>query len=163
MKNKEIYVSLIPRSTLIKRFEKTPAALEINHKAWENYWEEKKEYPHLSPDWEDALTINWWEEEPIRGDAIGIKVDDLMKRAPNSHEHQLHWTKSSWFQGTVNIWIAVENEYVKEVVISTTGSRMNSGLLHHLLTIFEPFDVLLMDKAGFLLESSIDSIKKLAH
>lgn len=159
-KSKEVFVTLIPKSSLIERYGQIPEQLEINTQAWKDYWEKKSSDNSIKPDWEDALTINWWENVPASVDKISSELDKLLTKV-TTNEVNIRWEKKNWFLGTVKFWAHVQDEQIRELVLSTTTVRVNPILINNVLNIFNHYDVLLMDKHGGLSPSEWNSVKDL--
>ena len=71
-------LTLIPKSALINKYNYIPDDLFIDNDGWENHF--AKSDLHEAYDFEDALTINWWDKSSIRVD----QLFPILKNIPES-------------------------------------------------------------------------------
>jgi hypothetical protein len=149
-------VYFIPRSSLIERYGHIPAQLEIKTMAWEDYFNDFK--LDEEPDFEDAMTINWWQ---------GLNVDfDEILPALEEFGEVVEWTSQSnglrqfGNNDTDDISVGFDpiTSKVESLHCRLDVRQIDKAFADKACSLARRFDCLFMDRQAWLYEPTIDKL-----
>ncbi|HEX8737070.1 MAG TPA: hypothetical protein VF721_17190 [Pyrinomonadaceae bacterium] len=84
-------LEVIPQKSVIERFGEIPKTLEINREGWNDFWQKITENIKSEPDFEDALTINWWTGVFFDKPQIISAIDKLISYSKWEDDSSITW------------------------------------------------------------------------
>jgi len=152
----QFHIYLIPKQSLLQKYNTIPDTLEIKTEDWEDFTENFSVYEGVP--FEDAMTIHWWKP-------LNLSFDALLPIVQSFGDLQ-EWTKTcdglKQFGDTEGPDICVSYEPQTNIVeeVSCRIDVRADTLFHinQLLSLAGQFDCLLMDSKGSLYSPTIDNL-----
>lgn len=149
-------LKVIPKESVIKKFGIVPVKLEINHKGWENHWKKRLKGIRSVPDFEDAHTINWWENVYFDKAQTILSINDLVEQCDWSNAETVSWKGDTSNNRDNDVYIHFDKS--GEIFEFTFRTDLRDGLLDFLaemLEICERNEWLVMDVKGYLMNPNL--------
>lgn len=147
---------VIPKEPLIKRFGFIPAKLEINHKGWENHWQNRLKNIKSEIDFEDAYTINWWENVPFNKTKIISSINAFIKQCDWSNSETISWKGDTRQNQDNDIYIHFDkSRQIIKFTFRIDLRNITLDFLAEMLEICKQNEWLVMDAKGYLMNSSL--------
>jgi hypothetical protein len=147
-------VYLIPRKSIVEKYNKILKQLFIDHEGWEKHWD--KESNEDIYDFEDALTVKWWTERRILFEPIEPLIVKFAK--------QVAWTKNSVSSKsygnseTNDIFIDITKEnFIEHFTFRFDLRKFDQKFMDNIFNIAKQIDCLLLDRKGNLFEPTIEA------
>ncbi len=146
---------ILPKKAIENKFGKIPKQLIIKAHEWEKYWDNwdlnLNEPPE--PNFEDAITINWWKEIEI--DIVYLK-NEIDKIIPRSS-----WSNESWkienkeVDHDLSIDYNEKENFIEDFRFRTDLRDSTLSFLKSMLELCNRHDWILMDGNGYLCNPNI--------
>jgi hypothetical protein len=149
-------LKVIPKESVVKKFGTVPTKLEINHKDWENHWQKRLKGIKSAHDFEDAHTINWWENVHFDKAKIILSINNLVKQCNWSNAETVSWKGDTYHNEDNDVYIHFDKS--EKVVEFTFRTDLRNGLLDFLaemLEICKKNEWLVMDVKGYLMNPNL--------
>lgn len=157
-------LNIIPRSVIIEKYGEIPNKLFIDEKGWKDYWDNTKfDSGFPDPEFEDALTINWWKNKTLNIQETANQIDKLVKRGDWSNDKDfIGWKGDSEEEEDNDCHIAFnENTFViSEFQFRTDLRNIEKAkkFMAGMLKICIVNDLLVMNTDGFLYDPEMEII-----
>jgi len=147
-------IILIPKQPIVSKYGSVPTQLFVNHAARQNHFETK--------DFEDDLTINWWQHYKIKFIDIQPKITSLLK--PIEWSRNFDDFKSYGDNNDNDISISLADKiHIDEFSCRINIIQLDMNFINLILNIATQLDCLILDKKDNLFEPNnenlIESIK----
>ncbi|MCC6725020.1 MAG: hypothetical protein IT258_10955 [Saprospiraceae bacterium] len=159
--------TVIPKSGVLDKYGQVPERLHIDYEAWEKYRKTLKYNGNDdSPNFEDALTFDWWKNSNKNAIAFIEVVDSIAKRSNwGNFDEYISWKNAGDEIADEDAFIEFENVSKR---IKEFGFRFDlrfgvNEFLFTLLDLCAKNEMLLLDKRGNLIEPRIDLVFKLVQ
>ena len=157
-------LTIIPKESILKKYSEIPEKLFIDKEAWENYWNKwktKSKEPEI--DFEDAKTINWWQNINIDIEKTVSDIDKLITRGDWSNCINFIGWKGDSDNNQDNDCHIAYNAKTRELseFQFRTDLRSNKNVatfLKGILEICSNNELMVMNLEGFLFEPKIKLI-----
>jgi hypothetical protein len=146
-------LTLIPKSALISKYNCIPDELFIDKGGWENHF--AKNDLEEAYNFEDALTINWWDKSII----TISQLFPVLKNIPQS-QSDIDGLKYFGDADTNNICISLKENtnQIDEVSCRIDLRKLDKNFINSVFSLARQFDCLLMDRKGRLFEPTRDDL-----
>jgi hypothetical protein len=153
-------IDFIPRQSIVDKYRQVPAHLFIDHDAHEKHWQKDIESEY---DFEDALTIRWWDKAKSKFTDIEPLIDSFVKPIEWSKNHAD--TRSYGNNESNDIFISLTTDgYIDEFGCRIDLRELDKNFIENIFVIAKQLDCLLMDRKGTLFEPTfkklIENIKQ---
>jgi hypothetical protein len=147
-------IDFIPRQSVVDKYGQIPTHLFIDHAAHEKHWQKDLDSDY---DFEDALTIRWWDNTKNKFTDIEPIIDSFTK--PIEWSKKYADTRSYGDNDTNDIIFALTAEgYIEEFGCRIDLRELDKNFIENVFNIARRLDCLLMDKKGNLFEPSLDKL-----
>jgi len=157
--------TVIPKSGILEKYGQVPERLPIDHEAWERFYQQLDlDKMDESPDFEDALTFEWWKNSNINAVSAIQIVDAIAKRAPWSNSvDSISWKNEGddIADEDASLGFDVQTNKIKDFSFRFDLRFGVNKFLKTLVVFCEQHGLLLMDTTGNLIEPKIELIGQL--
>jgi len=152
----QFHIYFIPRESLINKYGHVPTELEMKKDEWVDYVE--KFNLDEEPNFEDALTIQWWL-------IVNVDIGELLPTLQQFGELQA-WTAQTDglrnFGDTetndISVGFNPQTNKVEELSCRLDLRQIDKSFVEKLLSLGKRFDCLLMDSQGRLYEPTVENL-----
>ena len=145
-------IDFFPRQSIVDKFGQIPTHLFIDHDAHEKHWEKDLDADY---DFEDALTIRWWEKVNSKFTDIEPLIDAFTK--PIEWSKKYTDSRSYGDNDTNDIYFALTTEgFIDEFSCRIDLRSLDKRFIENLFKIALRLDCLIMDRKGNLFEPTFD-------
>jgi hypothetical protein len=151
-------VEVIPREAVLENYGEVPKQLFIDKAAWQKFRDSiTPDNPFDKPDFEDAFTIEWWENSKINKSDIFPFLDIYLERTEwGDGQKSQHWGNSQ--TNDVGIYLHEESGRIIDFGFRIDLRADFTQFLATMLKLCESLDCLIMDKRGNIAEPIFDTI-----
>jgi hypothetical protein len=152
----QFHIYLIPQKSLLNKYGQVPTQLVMNKNGWSDYIQNAD--LDTEPDFEDALTIQWWLD-------LNINLDNILPILKTFGDIQ-SWTQNSdglrSFGDTdtndISVCFDHKTKIVEEISCRLDLRQLDKYFMDKVLSLATRFDCLLMDSQGRLYQPSIEAL-----
>jgi len=152
----QFHIYLIPKPSLLQKYNSIPDSLEIKTEEWEDYTQNITTNEDVP--FEDAMTIQWWKP-------LNLNFEALLPMVQPFGDVQ-EWTKTSNglkkfgdAEGSdISVSYDTQTNIVEEVSCRIDVRADNLFYINQLLSLADRFDCMLMDSNGELYLPTINKL-----
>ena len=147
----------IPRLSILERYQNIPEQLFIDFGAWEEHWQ--KESLESPFEFEDALTIDWWEARKVSFKTLEPVFNTFLKsnEAPQLFTNNIVYGNFD----TNDLCVGInENSYIEDITCRIDLRNVDKTFIENIYLLANKGDCMLLDKKGNLFEPSFVAILK---
>jgi hypothetical protein len=149
----QFHIYFIPKKSLLNKYGQVPTQLVIYQEGWTDYFQNSN--LEEAPDFEDALTIQWWID-------LNLNLDNFLPQLKTFGDVQC-WTQNAdglmSFGDTetndISVCFDITTKIVEEVSCRLDLRQLDKSFIDKVLSLATEFDCLLMDRQGRLYQPSI--------
>jgi hypothetical protein len=147
-------IDFLPRQSIVDKYGQIPQHLFIDHVAHEKHWDKPSDSEF---DFEDALTIRWWDNVNSKFSDIEPLMNVFTKPIDRSGVHSD--TKRYGDDQTSDIFISLTAEsFINEFSCRIDLRVIDKAFIENLFIVAKRLDCLLMDRKGNLFEPTFDKL-----
>ena len=158
-------LDVIPKDSIIKKHGEIPDLLFIDHDSWESYWKKNHESKTImQPSFEDAKTINWWDDFKLDSEKIATLIDSLVTRSIYNRENS---GMTAWKGDTDNRQdndVHLSYDPVSKTIsefrfrVDVRDKKNIDTFLNGMINICKEHDLMVYNEDGKLMSPSMDLI-----
>jgi hypothetical protein len=148
-------IKFIPRQSIIDKYGEIPNQFSIDQEAWEKHWE--KEDIESDYDFEDALTISWWDNRSILFKNFEPFVDAFIK--PVEWADNSIGSKRYGDDKTNDFSIELDTDgFIEDFNCRFDLRNLDKHFVINILSLAQQLDCLLLDRKGNLFQPTFEKL-----
>lgn len=147
-------ITLIPRQPIVDKFGSVPTQLFVDHAARKKHFGKSfgAEF-----DFEDDLTINWWQNCKIKYTDIEPIVSSIL--SPIKWTEEFYDSKSYGDKNDNDIFIGLADKiYIDEFDCRINVAQLDKNFINLILDLAKELDCLIIDKRDRLFDPTIENL-----